>query len=289
MFAAGSAFGQAKAKTVTDLSSPVSRGSSVAYSDLLKLVFPDLSADARSATRTVPVRPAFSRNHKPKSLHGNFKIESLEAVELRDPQGPRLVIELDNGADTGEGAFGCAIVAAFQISPTLGLLDALDVKTDRDTWFNEPAVIPISANQSAFLVSNSHSNSEQSYQLISVFFLENNRLQPVFTPEVPRRRKIVQGDDLFLFGDRRFDERTNCDVNTDETASFFPIHQPGNTHFTIGVRVRVTTTFEGDECRSPKHHSRYFRGAWAWDSAAGRFRPPPGNLNLLDRFNEKRM
>jgi hypothetical protein len=290
LFAAGTAFGQAK--TVTDLSSPVSPGSSAAYSDLLKLLFPDLSADTGSATRTVPVRLS-SRKYKPISIHGDFKIDSLEAIQVRDPRGPRLVIELDIATDDDTGDVGFAgaagIVAAFQISPSLRLLDALEVKTDRFTGFDEPALVPISENQSAFLISNSHSNSEQSYQLISAFFMANNRLQPVFTTVFPRRRKIVQGDDLFLLSDRDFDEKTNCLVTTEESANFFPIRQPGNTYFKIGVKVKVTTTVEGDECRSPRHHSRYFRGAWAWDSTARRFRPSAGNLDLLDAFNEKRM
>jgi len=290
---AGNAFGQVK--SVSDLSSLVSPGSTARYSDLLKLVFTDLSPEKGTAHQTIPIRHV-SGDHEEEPLHGDFKIDFLEAVALRDPQGPVVVIEIEITTDDEDKAtvYGAdsSIVAAFRISPSLKLLDALDVKADRFTSILEKpsSSIPISGNQTALLISNSHHNAGQGYQQITAFFLKGHRLARLFTAASrPLPPEFLVASDLFLLNDREFDHKTTCDVSTDETPTFFSAPQPGKPYFKIGVRIRVTTTADGDECKSPGRHSRYFRGSWEWDASKKRFRPSAGgNLERLDKFNERR-
>jgi hypothetical protein len=167
----------------------------------------------------------------------------------------------------------------------------MDIKTDRFTGILEkPSVVSIGPKQSAFFISNTHSNSNQSYQLISGFYVSRDRLKPIFTAEPSRKNKADSSSDLFLLSDRGFDDKTNCNVDTDETIEFFPIPQAGKAYFKLGVRVRVTKKQSGDECKRPLRHSTYYRGAWEWDPAGRRFRASPGgNLDRLDKFNDPRL
>jgi hypothetical protein len=286
LLAAGNAFGQVK--TVWDLSAAVKPGSTVKYSDLFKLVFTDFSVDTGSASNTIPIRHV-SGDHKEMPLRGDFKVQYFETIELRDPQGPVIVISIDltsqlvlddlNATDSG---WVGGVVAAFRISPTVKLLDAFDVKADQFTGLAEQqSVIPIGPRQSAFFVSNSHDNSDQSYDIISAFFLARDRFRPIFTGISGRRHKLSTTD-LFLFSERRYNEKTGCELLSQETVHFFPIRQPGITYYKLGVRVRVAKTASGDECTRPRRHTIYYRGGWEWDSARRRFRPSPGGN--LDQF-----
>jgi hypothetical protein len=273
----------------------VSPGSTAKYSDLLKLVFTDLSPKEGTAHQTIPIRHV-SGDHEEEPLHGDFKIDFFEVVALRDPQGPVVVVEIEVTTDDEDKAtvYGAdsGIVAAFRISPSLKLLDALDVKTDRFTGMLEKpsSTIPISSNQTALLISNSHHNAGQGYQQITAFFLKNHRLARLFTAASPPRRGFLVASGLFLLGDRTFEEKTRCEVTTVETTAFFPVPQAGEPYFKIGVRIRVTTTAKGEDCKSPRRYSRYYRGSWEWDASKKRFRPSAGgNLERLDKFNERRM
>ena len=288
----GAGMASAQVKTVRDLSAPVLPGSTVRYSDLVKLLFTDLSGDTRSATTTIRIRHV-SGDHEEMPLHGDFQIDSFEVVELRDPQGPCVLIQIDITTDDDSRAtvYGSesSLIAAFRLSPTVKLLDAMDIKTDRFTGILEKqSVVSIGPKQSAFFISNTHSNSNQSYQLISGFYLSRDRLRPIFTAVSGKNSKADSSSDLFLLSDRGFDDKTNCNVDTDETIDFFPIPQPGKAYFKLGVRVRVTKEQSGDECKRPARHSTYYRGAWEWDPAHKRFRPSPGGtLEQLDKFNER--
>jgi hypothetical protein len=292
LFGAGKAFGQVK--TISSISTPVSLGSKTRYSDLVKLVFPDLSPEDGAAHETISLRHV-SGDHERMPLHGDFKIDSLEAIQMHDPEGPLVVIEIDvtTDDDSRATAYGAdsSIVAAFRISPSVKLLDAIDAKTDRFTGILEKTpLIRIAPNQSAFLISNSHSNSNQSYELISGFFIRNQRLQPLFTSPPTRPGGRPAASDLFLLNDRGFDDKSRCEVSTDEIPAFLSSPQPGKAYYKVGVRIRVTKTAGGDECRSPKHRSTYYRGGWEWDDSAKRFSPSAGgNLELLHKLNEGRM
>jgi hypothetical protein len=292
LWGAGNAFGQVK--TIRSLSTPVSPGSKTTYSDLVKLVFPDLSPEDGAAHETISLRHV-SGDHERMALHGDFKIDSFESIQIHDSEGPLVVIEIDvtTDDDSRATAYGAdsSIVAAFRIAPSVKLLDALDVKTDRFTGIMQKTpLIRIAPTQSAFLISNSHSNSNQSYELISGFFIRNRRLQPLFTSPPTRPGGRPAAGDLFLLDDRGFDDKSRCEVATDEIPTFLSSPQPGKPYYKVGVRVRVTRTAGGDECKSPKRRSTYYRGGWEWDDSAKRFSPSAGgNLEVLDKLNEGRM
>jgi hypothetical protein len=272
-----------------DLSAQVSADSKIEYVDLLKLLFPDLSFEGGHAiaTETIPLRHV-SGDHKEIPLHGKFDIKSVNAVKLPDPHGARIILELGIATDVDNGmAYGAEadIVAAFQLSPTLKLLDALDVKTDRSTGLlgtlwpdSDPetrTLFRIKRDQDAFLIWNGHGDSDQRYEDISAFFLINDRL-----------RSPVGG---FLLSDHGFDTASNCETRTDEVAHFLSSADPGSPYYQITLRARVTTTFEGDACTSLRHKSRYYIGLWKWSRSTKDFVLSGGNLTRLGSFNRKRM
>ena len=292
LFIASNAFGQVK--TIRDQSAPVSPGSTAKYSDLLKLVFTDLSDEDGSAHQTIPIRHV-SGDHERNPLHGDFKLDSFEVLSLRDREGPLVVLEIDITTDddsrsTNYGA-DSSIVAAFRISPSVKLLDAIDVKMDLFTGIREkPSVIRIGPDQSAILISNGHSNSNQSYELISALFLRNQRFQPLFTAPSKRPGGRPEASELFLLSDHGFDDKTRCEVSTEQTVEFLPTPQAGKPYSKVGVRIRVIRTATGDECKVRRHRSTYYRGAWQWDDSAKRFSPAPGGtLDAFDKLNGSRM
>jgi len=290
---AATALGQGKTVKITlpgDLSAPVLPRSSVKYSDLLKQLFTDFDEDTVSATGTIPIRHV-SGDHDEMPLHGHFKIDSLDMLELRDPQGPRIVIEIDITTDDDSRAtvYGSesSIIAAFRLSPSVKLLDALDIKADQYTGIcDRPTVVSIGPKQSAFFISNGHFNTSASFELISAFFLSHDRLNPIFTFQPDKKSTAVTASDLLLLDEHYFDSTTSCNVETDETVAFVPIPQPGKAYFKLGVRVSVTKRVFGDECRRTVRRSTYYRGGWEWDTARKRYRESRGgNLDLLDKLN----
>src|SRR5215471_10055077 len=155
MSGAGTALGKVKTVRIRlpgGLSAPVLPPCPVKYSDLLKLLFTDFEEDTASATRTIPIRHV-SGDQEEMPLHGDFNIYSLEMMELRDPHGPRILIEIDITTDDDSRAtvYGSesSVIAAFRLSPSVKLLDALDIKSDRFTGLRgDPSVVSIGPKQS---------------------------------------------------------------------------------------------------------------------------------------------
>lgn len=166
----------------------------------------------------------------------------------------------------------------------------MDIKADQYTGIRDrPTVVSIGPKQSAFFISNGHSNTSASFELISAFYLSQDRLSPIFTFQPDKKNPAVTASDLLLLDEHYFDSSTSCQVETDETVAFFPIPQPGKAYFKLGVRVRVTKTVSGDECKKTVRRSTYYRSGWEWDPARKRYRQSPGgNLDVLDKLNSEK-
>ena len=262
----------AQSKTEKRISDPVVPGSNIKYADLVKLLFADFSEDERTATRTIPLRHV-SGDHEEISLTGHFEPDRLDALTIRDKRGPIVIVQLDLAIDNDLSptvyAGEASILAAFRLSPRPRLVDALDIKTDRWTEFvAAKPVLPIGRNQDAVVLVNNHFNSSQDYDIITAFFVDRNRLKPMF--------------DMFLLNSR------GCGATIDETFTFSTLPDPGKEYFKVAVKIQVKRQRDDPNCVPRKRgYSRYYRGTYVWNRAAGEFRLTGGNLALFDKFNQK--
>ncbi|HUK91338.1 MAG TPA: hypothetical protein VLZ81_13115 [Blastocatellia bacterium] len=261
----------AQVKGIDDLSAQIAPHSKITYLDAVKLLFTHPSIENRTAenrtvvaNETIPIGLVYSK-HGPMRLTGEFEVTSVEAVKLRTPLGFRLILgfglNTNNASETDFGG-GAYVVGLFQVGADVKLLDALDVKTDAYTGLGER--FPISRNRDAFSVSSNHSNSGESYETISTYFVFRNKLSPALWCVGPhggnRRRpseiRLLRGSFLHEF---------NCDVERRETARFFRPVSQRNTAFGVGLRIRFTK--EVSECKTPSRRSRTYTLLWTWDES----------------------
>ena len=191
-----------------DLSSMVA-GTKTTYLELIRRIIPDLQIDPKDADaaighRTIRFRH-LSEKTKPSALESDIKLEYFQPYWIKSDGRRVLLLELDitaEDANQGMNYEGLAdIVAAFTIQPTIKLLDVVDVKTDRDSGFyDKPSVFQLTPQTDAFLMISSHFNSGESYNDLSVLFLNHDRIETIM--------------DVFLF------DTQGCGAMFTETPSF---------------------------------------------------------------------
>lgn len=264
-------------KKIEDMSARVSRSSPVKYSDLLRLVFPDLEADGKTATatKTIPIRHV-SGDHKLMSLEGEFELSRIYAISMRDPEGTVTVLNFDltvNNLEDSAMVYGneASIVAAFRTSPKPKLLDALDIKSDRWTeFFSGQWTFPVGPNQDGCILINYHDNSSQSYDALSGFCLVNGKLTPVF--------------DLFLL------ESAGCGMDITQTSKVTGRPEPGNRLYSILISVKLVKKRDDPNCDKPTPgYIRSYSGEYKWNRARNKFTTTSPGLARLDKLNRGAM
>ena len=269
---------QSKPLFAGDLGSTVP-GINTTYLELIKRIIPDLqidpnNTDAAIAHKTIPFKH-LSENNAPAVLEGEIKLDSFQPHWIKSNGRRVLLLELDLSAEQanqGTNYEGEAnIVAAFTIEPSIKLLDVIDMKTDRFTGFWEkPSVFPLDSQNDAFLVNSSHSNAGESYNDLSVLFLNHDRFETI--------------TNIFLF------DTQGCGATFTQTPSFRV--QPGRTsrYPNILMTVKVKKEADGQECDHPTPgYVKVYRAIYQWNAAKREYRTASKELAALDRFNQKRL
>jgi hypothetical protein len=254
-----------------ELSSPVQSGSKTTYFDLLRELFPDLQPDA-TAHKTIPFRN-INEPGESEPVTGDIKFEFKPY--WFNSEGRRLLllwVELKaDDANAGTPYEGEAdVLAVFTLEQGVRLLDALDIKNDRFTgfWEDRPT-FRLDSRNDAFLVYSTHSNSDESYILLEMLFVDAGRLKTIAS--------------LFLY------DTKGCGVNYDEEPTFRAIADAGNKYPKVLVRVKLTKVPDEVSCEHPtRGYTRYFQALYRWDRAKRRYESRSRGLDLLDRFNNKR-
>ena len=172
------------------------------------------------------------------------------------------------------GGFGdqVAVLAVFRAGDAAPI-DVAEVQTDRMTYFAEPAVRALGAQDDLFDLVNHHANASQPYAEHSLYHLRGGRL-----------RRIVQVDLLGRFGGcaKAFEQTIAWRTEPDAAQPLPRIVA----EVTVHLAPRAHTT----ECRPrPPARQQHYNARYRWDAAADRYRAEPGGtLDKLARWNEFR-
>jgi len=171
---------------LSEIGQPVTAGSSTTYADLLKLIFPDFAGAPVQefevlAHKTVPARH-ITDDHEVIALEGDIKFNLFVVLPIRSQGRDLLLLQVDPVAtielEDGSKRFkGYSLLALYENGSPPKLID---IMTDRFNgfWSKNP-VVKLNAATDAFLVSNSHHNSNQQYTNVRMLFVNENRLQEI--------------------------------------------------------------------------------------------------------------
>lgn len=242
------------------------------YFDLLRKLFPGLTADAE-ARRTVPLR-SLSEHGEAKAVEGDIEFD-FKPYWFRS-EGRRLLMLWVNlraeGANEGTPYEGEAVALAFySLGPEVELLDAVEVKTDRFTgfWEDRP-LLRLDARNDAFVVYSTHANAGESYVSLDVLFVDAGRVKTVAS--------------RFVYNTR------GCGADFTETPYLRALPDPGNKYPRVALTVRLRKGPDGAACgRRARGYTRLYRGVYRWNAARGRYETSLRQLDALDRFDERRV
>ena len=242
-------------------------------------VFGPLQPDSEGATAMREARrlrlPGTSRERA--DLPAGTRLRLSAAHRVRDSGRPHDVMlwhgERPENAEGSGGFQGeVAVLAVFRAGEAAPI-DVAEVKTDRMTFFAEPAVRPLGTQDDAFDLVNHHANAGQPYAEHSLYHLRGGRL-----------RRIVQVDLLGEFsGCAKAFEQTIAWRTEPDAAQPLP-------RIVAEVTVQLAPRVHTDQCRPrPAPRQQLYSARYRWDASADRYRAEPGGtLDKLARWNESR-
>jgi hypothetical protein len=202
------------------------------------------------------------------------RMETPSAIAVRS-QGKQFTVLLWNGtrpepSEDGGFAEGVAVLAVFpagSVEPT----DVAEVKTDRETFFGEPPLLALGAEEGFTLV-NAHLNAGQEYAATTLFHLRDGRL-----------RRIA---DAFTLG-----SAGGCENSFRENLRWRAEPDGDNPPRVIAtVDLIHNPEGDGEDCgRTAKPRTEQFQDSYRWDSGKGQYRHEKGNSERLDKWNESHM
>jgi hypothetical protein len=269
---------ESKVLFAKDLSSTVT-GTKTTYLELIKRIIPDLQIDPNDADEAIgPKTISFrhlSENTPPTALESDIKLGSFQSRWIKSDGRQILLLELSLSAEDANQASPyegeADVIAAFTIEPAIKLLDVIDVQTDRFSGFWEkPSVFPLTSQSDAFLVNSSHSNAGESYNDLTVLFLNHDRIETI--------------TNIFLF------DTQGCGATFTETPSFRVL--PGSTpkYPNVLVTVKVTKEADSQDCDRPtRGYVKSYQAVYQWNTAKGEYQTTSRQLAALDKFNRNRL
>ncbi len=259
-----------------NLEQPVAPGSPTTYLDLLKLVFPDfqkpeVKAIEAVAGETAPVRH-IEGYYAEQSLTGTLKFLVVSTLPIKAQNRQLLLLHVDVNGETREGGVDVeeySLLALFQTGEPPKLLDLVDLRVDRFNgfWTDEPLLNLTPATQ-ACLIYHHHFNSNQSYNIIRLLFVRNQRLEEILSVAP-------------------FSETSQCLTFTSK-AAFRTVSDQAREYPRVVAAVTLKREPDPPECK-PRHpgFTRTFRGIWQWDPAKQMYHQVSGNLDKLSKWYDK--
>jgi hypothetical protein len=260
-----------------NLDQTVAPGSPTTYFDLLKLVFPDLKKPEGQgfkalAGETVPVRH-LDREYEEQPLSGTLKFIVVSSLPIKAGNQPLLLVHVDVNSETrqdGGPRFNeYSLLALFQTGKSPKLLDLLDIKADRfnDFWEAQPLLNLTPATQ-ACLIYHHHFNSNQSYIIIRLLLVRNQRLEEILSVAP-------------------FSVTSFCATFRSQ-AAFRVIPDQPRTYPKVVATVTLKRKTDPPQCRPRRPgFTRTYRGVWQWDPKKQRYRQVSGNLDKLYKWYDK--
>jgi hypothetical protein len=247
--------------------------------EVLRLVLPDLQIDSARAGAATAHKTVTVRNIAEKSdatvLEGDFEIETFEVRWIRSRGRQILLLKVDLSApNANEGTAyegEASILAAISTEPTLRLLDAMDIKTDKLSGFWErPQVFQLNAESDAFVVYSTHWNAGESYNDVAVLFMNGDRFETITS--------------IFLFNTQ------GCGATVTETPYFRVLPNTGRRYPSLLIGVKVKKDADTEQCdHQTRGYTRYYQSIYYWNRAKAEYDSNSRRFKALDKFNRKRL
>ena len=236
------------------------------YSDLVKMVLPGaVQTDTTMLVDEDMELPHIEGPDFAMAIAAPVTIESIRSLQLTVEGRPHLALMLEVAGDEPVAA-----LALFDIASAPMLVDIKDVAADRFTGFAEPPSLAVGQGQDLILVSNSHGNSGQYYEAITIVDVAGGQLQLV--------------DVVLTLDDQA------CGGSETQTVGFSS--EPmlaGRGDFEVNVTDVIVASEEdcgSDETYEPDE--TVYSVTYLWDPAAGRYVAQGDGWAELDDLNGER-
>jgi hypothetical protein len=263
--------------TAENLEQPVAPGSPTTYFELLKLVFPDLKKPGGGgyeavAGETAPVRH-IDGEYEEQPLSGKLKFLVLSSLPIKAQNRPLLLVHVDvtgeNQTESGPHVEEYSLLALFQTGKSPKLLGLIDILADRFNgfWTDKP-LINLTPGTQACMIDHHHANSNQSYLIIRLLFVRNQRLEEILSVSP-------------------FSVRSRCETFTSR-ATFRIVPDRPRQYPRVVATVMLQRKKDPPDCeRRRPGFTRTYRGVWQWNPVKQEYRQVSGNLEKLYNWYDK--
>ena len=247
-----------------ELSDVVPGHPGVTYGALLKQVMPGMQKNADGGWDSGPAKHFRDLDGRPvQEFEISFK--SVAARTVREDGRKRLLLMTDE--NSGGSGFD-AVLAAYDLdAKTPKLLDSVDA--GRDQWNGiSSTLVPLSATTDAFIAFSSHSNSNQSYEMVTPLFLRSGKFREIAS--------------LFVYGEGM------CSYDRRQEASYATRPDKGSEYHAFVITFTIETTPGESDCgegqKPPKYSKTAVSDTWRWNAKKGAF---VAATCALDKLSEK--
>lgn len=243
----------------------------ITYLDLARKVVPDLALTegSYSGHKLIDLRHIGGPDMKgepPEPLN----LPSLAALPVHSGGRDRLLLLLDFGG-AGDIVGGFAVLALYDVSDRVVLLDAAEVAYDTLTAFRDPAVLAVAGGTDVAVAKSSHFNAGENYAATPLILLRDDRLELI--------------DVIYTFSN------TRCSFSRSQVPSFKVLDGAGAAFATIEATVTDVTTPSDQPCEGEakvEAATKTFVVDYKWDDKASRYLPTSDAFQKLDAENEDR-
>ncbi|PTE10177.1 hypothetical protein [Mesorhizobium helmanticense] len=260
----------AQAVGFPDLGSAVPGHEDITYLDLGRMVIPDLKIGADGfygGTLPIEMRD-ISGADDGGSPPSTTSLPNAAVLGIKAGGKDRLTMLFDLG-QAGDSAEGYAVLALYDLTGKPKLLDAVNVATDRSTYFRDPGKVSLSANDDAIITMSTHFNSNQGYVSTPLIMIRNDRF------------KLI--DTIYTF------DENLCAYKRTQNVAFSTLadDQP---YAAIKATVTEATAPSGESCDDapPEASSHDISVTYRWDKAASRYAKDSDAFERLSAENAKR-
>jgi hypothetical protein len=143
----------------------MSRDTTARDQKLLSLVFPDVNGEG-NAHKSVVIR-SLSKDYDTSALEGEMRADIFESLPVSNGKHTDhlLVIDVTHKDDSAHQWGGETLLALFRLTPKPRLLDVVDVRGDRETYFWKMLHAP---QHDGVIVMATHLNASEEYVLLDL-------------------------------------------------------------------------------------------------------------------------
>jgi hypothetical protein len=241
------------------------------YLDLARHFVPDIKpSDSGYVGKTlIPMRHIAYANYTAGDTEG-FGFYDISTVRMRADGKERLLVLFDLAQASGSSD-GAAVLALYDVTKEIKLLDAANIGFDQSTYFFDQALMPVSESSDVILTMSTHFNSNQTYTTQSMIMVSHDKLELI--------------DTAFLFNERL------CTGERQQNIRYAANPNAGKPYAPIAVFVTETTTASDADCGPDTKlvpGKRDIRVDYKWDAAAGNYARSSDALEKLAKANQER-